>query len=181
MQKKIRELKSKFEKIQNLLRNQLSNIQERITVDELDERYRREETYWREKAKARWREEGDANKHYFHVTTIVRRRFNTINCIRDSHNNWIVKRGLIGKEFEKYFVNLFTSDNPIMPQDLRIYIQPTITEIQNVMLAAIPMPEEIRKVVFTMGNYKSPGPNGMTVVFYKKHWGTIGAAMGEEV
>lgn len=25
------------------------------------------------------------------------------------------------------------------------------------------------------------GPNGMTVVFCKKHWGTVGAAMGEEV
>lgn len=84
MQKKIQELKSKIEKIQNLLRKQLSNIHERITVDELDECYRREEIYWREKVKARWIEEGDTNKHYFHVTTIVHRRFNTINCFRDT-------------------------------------------------------------------------------------------------
>lgn len=41
--------------------------------------------------------------------------------------------------------------------------------------------EEIRQAVFSMGNYKSPSPDGMTVTFYKQYWSIVGEAVGKEV
>lgn len=39
---------------------------------------------------------------------------------------------------------------------------------------SIPDHEEIRRVVFNMGNYKAPGPDGMPSLFYKSYWQIVG-------
>lgn len=36
------------------------------------------------------------------------------------------------------------------------------------------MTEEVKNAVFSMHPDKSPGPNGMTPVFYQKYWTIIG-------
>lgn len=79
---------------------------------DLDDLYTREETLWRDKAKARWMEEGDANTHYFHLSTIIHRRYNRIHHILDSNNQWLSNRQLIGNAFQTYFTNLFVIVGP---------------------------------------------------------------------
>lgn len=39
----------------------------------------------------------------------------------------------------------------------------------------IPYGREIRQALFAMGPFKSLGPDGMTVIFYKKYWATVGS------
>lgn len=48
---------------------------------------------------------------------------------------------------------------PVHVQDL---ILPQISAAHNFRLEALPTPVEIRTVVANMGNFKSPGPDGMT-------------------
>lgn len=49
-----------------------------------------------------------------------------------------------------------------------------ITATQNRDLLAIPMGRDIRSTIMDMGHFKSPGPDGMTVVFYKTYWAIVG-------
>lgn len=70
--------------MQALPMDQQNATRERISIDELDEHLKREEIFWQKKAKTRWLEEGDANTHYFHITTIVHRRHNKIKCIQNA-------------------------------------------------------------------------------------------------
>lgn len=38
----------------------------------------------------------------------------------------------------------------------------------------IPIGKEIYQAVMTMGSYKSPGLDGMSVIFYKRYWAIVG-------
>lgn len=42
----------------------------------LEEAYKREEAYWRRKARIKWLSEGDKNSRYFHAVTAERRKRN---------------------------------------------------------------------------------------------------------
>lgn len=41
--------------------------------------------------------------------------------------------------------------------------------------------EKIRNVIFSMGNYKSPSPDGIFVTFYKQYWTIVGEVVCKEV
>lgn len=45
---------------------------------ELDEWLKNQETLWKQKSKDGWLNDGDANTSYFHLTTIIHARNNTI-------------------------------------------------------------------------------------------------------
>lgn len=80
--------------------------------NELDELLKREEPLLRDKAKSKWLQEGDANTHFFHLTTILHRRYNSITSILSSNNLWLSKRQKIDMAFQEYFEALFQSFEP---------------------------------------------------------------------
>jgi hypothetical protein len=42
------------------------------------------------------------------------------------------------------------------------------------MLTALFSAEDVRKVVFSIGDLKTSGPDGLHAIFYKKFWHLIG-------
>lgn len=57
---------------------------ERIAQQDLDLVLKREEILWKDKAKTRWIDEGDANTRCFHRSTIIHRKFNVISSIQQT-------------------------------------------------------------------------------------------------
>lgn len=51
---------------------------------------------------------------------------------------------------------------------------PSIDQVTNNYLNATPIIQEIHKAVFSMASKKSPGPDGMSPLFYKTYWKIIG-------
>lgn len=76
---------------------------------------------------------------------------------------------------------MFASVHLVCANLLKDLFQPIITEGTNVTLRACPTPAEIHRALFAMGNYKSPGPDGMTVTFYKQYWGIVHEAIVREI
>ena len=44
----------------------------------------------------------------------------------------------------------------------------------NELLYTIPLEEEVREVVFSMGSCKASSPNGFSPIFFKNYWDVIG-------
>lgn len=177
VQQNIKNLRDSIHDLQGQTQDPNTIQAEQSLQFELDELLKREESLWKAKAKTKWIDEGDRNTRFFHLTTIIHRRYNSIHTILASNNTWLNCRQQIGSAFQDYFRTLFSSSNPQHPEDFQHLILPTITCADNLKLRAVPLEEEIQKAMFSMGNHKSPGPDSMTALFYKTYWGIVQAAV----
>lgn len=112
---------------------------------------------------------------------MIRRRRKAIEFIKDEHGSWLSSRSLVGDHIINFFHSLFESYNPSILDDLEGLITPLISMEENIELCSISTLEEIRVAVWCIGSLKSPGPDGMTGLFYKHYWDIVGADMVEMV
>ncbi|KAL5581946.1 hypothetical protein UlMin_014388 [Ulmus minor] len=141
---------------------------------QLNELLKREELLWFQKAKIQWRLEGDRSSKFFFMTTMVRRKSNRIDCLKLDDGQWVYSRNQIGNVFAARFESVFDIPTHPPPFDLSDYVDPIITGEENSELLRIPTWEEVRDVVFSMGAFKAPGPDGMPVLFFKTYWNVVG-------
>ncbi|KAL8161182.1 hypothetical protein V2J09_012671 [Rumex salicifolius] len=67
--------------------------EEERVVAELDLVLNQEELLWLQKSREKWVWEGDRNTSFFHLSTIVRRRRNRIEMLRDDSGSWVTDQG----------------------------------------------------------------------------------------
>lgn len=115
------------------------------------------------------------------MSTVIKRRRNSIDFIKNDEGHWISSRDNIGRCFEQFYRSLFSSSHPSIPNDLDDLISPCLLDDDREMLVTIPSPEEIGEVLFSMGSNKAPGPDGMSTLFYKFYWNIIGGEVVEAV
>lgn len=139
------------------------NLQKVKSLQLLLDTLLKEEIMWQEK----WLEEGDSNSQYFHLSTIIRRRYNHISSIFDPPTGWKKDFDSIRGLFIQYFQNLFSTSSPSFPPLLDDLISSSSIDMDTNFLIAIPSANEIKNTVFTMANGKSPGPDGMFPTFFK--------------
>ena len=77
---------------------------------------------------------------------------------------------------EKYYKKLFSKSKTCGKKqaDLLKRVSKKLTNAQRANLDALLKLEELEKSVFSLSDGKSPGPDGVTVEFYKKFWYLIG-------
>lgn len=122
---------------------------------------------WQEISKETWLQQGDQNSKYFHLSTIIRRRFNHIDSILNQHQEAVIDFKGIGSIFEEYYKDLFSFVDPNFPPDFKELYPTPYLNLTMRGLDDIPIGDEIEKAVFSMSNGKSPGPNGLSPLFFK--------------
>jgi hypothetical protein len=137
----------------------------------------RNELMWRQKSRETWLKDGDRNSRYFHISAVVKRRHNSIDAIRGDDGIWIVNLSKIREFVVGNFKHLFTEEVTSCPVDLENLIHPCISESENAHLCLMPTHTEIKEAVFNMQSLKSPGPDGLPPLFYKKYWHIVGNAV----
>lgn len=80
----------------------------------------------------------------------------------------------IGSHIVQHFQHIFTSSDPILPNDLDSLIDPMISMEENTMLCSIPSGLDIFEAICDIGPHKSPDPDGMTGLFFKHYWPIVG-------
>ena len=141
---------------------------------ELFEWLLRSEVIWRQKSRELWLKLGDKNSKNFHLSTIIRRRRNNIDAIKNGEGTWIQEANQIRAHFRENFIDLFNEEDVCFPEHLDHLVLPCITEEENEGLQCIPTLEEIKGVLFQMQDLKALGPDGFPTLFYKQLWPTMG-------
>lgn len=122
------------------------------------------EEFLKQKAKLHWLDIGDKNNKTFHRDIKTRQAQNMISEIRCSNGVVVKKHEEIKKEAEGFFSNFLNhipeSYKGVTEEELQDLLQFRCSIEDCSCLEAEVSAEEIRRVLFTMPNNKSPGPDG---------------------
>ena len=136
---------------------------------------RREEQYWRMKARCLWLQEGDKNTSFFHKQAEARKNQNNIREI-NYQDQVISNFEEIKAAAHSFFKDLFTEDMaapPLMDRYPLSEVPMLINEEENHRLKAPITIEEIREAIYGMNPDKAPGPDGFTARFFIACWDII--------
>jgi hypothetical protein len=103
----IKELEKTIEEIQGKEPTQANLEHEAALYLELDVWLQSDELKWRQKFRELWLKEGDRNSRFFHLSTIIRQRRNTITEIKMEDRSWLNSREAIGRYFTDKFTELY--------------------------------------------------------------------------
>ncbi|CAA7038023.1 unnamed protein product [Microthlaspi erraticum] len=165
---KIADLQQALEVVQN----DDNSTPEELTdiTNRLQEAYRDEEDYWKQKSQNLWLRDEDLNTKFFHASTKQRRAVNRIVGLHNEANVWVDG----GKEVEKivvsYFDKLFTSTTPGEFTEILENLSERVTPQENEVLTRQATETEVREALFMMHPEKASGPDGMTALFFERSW-----------
>jgi len=128
-------------------------------------------TMWFQKARVDQIRDGDRNTKYFHMSTILRRRINRIEALRDHENNWCTEADQIKRLVVDYFRDLFSSHAPT--EDAHWPVTLDFPTLEDGVVHDLERPftvEDIKAALKEMQPYKAPGPDGFQAIFYQRYW-----------
>lgn len=72
-----------------------------------------EEAYWRQRLRVEWLKEWDINTKFFHSKPSAPKKKNRIWGVLNQQNVWAEDEEEVERHFCNYFIDLFTTSNPI--------------------------------------------------------------------
>lgn len=124
-----------------------------------------------QRAKMHWIQIGEENSSLFFKQITERRAMNSIVNMKNDVGIIMEEEGEVRLHVLTFFTQLLTNTEGIL-RDLQLNEGPT-----NV----IPVMDDVRKALFSIGENKAPGPDGFTSCFFKKAWGLVGKDFSEAV
>lgn len=145
------------------------------STEDLNQAYKEEELFWRQRSRIQWLQHGDRNSGFFHAVTRGRRHQNRMNIIEDNQGKTVHEESQVAVAVSDYFQDIFTSNGNTDFHIVEEALIPCITDQMNDRLMAMPSLEEIRSAVFSIHPDKAPGSDGFSASFYQGYWEIIGA------
>lgn len=125
---------------------------------------------------------GDRNTSYsIRQQQRRRKKRNSIKRLLDYSGDWKEELNDLNSIILGYFKDLFSSqvrqpDNSVLNK-----VKRRVTEAMNTTLMAPYTIDEVKKALFSIGDFKAQGPDGLHAVFYKRSWSMVGDDLVEEV
>lgn len=132
----------------------------------LEELLIHEETYWKQRAKSFWLQDGDSNSNYFHVFATTRRKRSTITKLKTASGELVTDHNEMRSTVLEYFKTLFRG-NDVLQEDNVHMPEPCITKDLNRKLV-----EEFTFEEFSHPD-KSARPDGLNPDFFQNFWGML--------
>ncbi|KAL5846682.1 hypothetical protein ACOSQ3_010206 [Xanthoceras sorbifolium] len=129
-----------------------------------------EEMFWHQKSRNNWLRCGDRNTKFFHLSTMIRRRRNKIEGLRDVNGDWVDDKFGLKRIACDYFISLFSYKNASFDYASLPALFPTIDDISRENMCRGISEEEVKSSLFDIGGLKAPGPDGFPAVFFQNQW-----------
>ncbi|KAB5545180.1 hypothetical protein DKX38_013292 [Salix brachista] len=114
-----------------------------------------EELFWKQKSRNSWLKEGDRNTHFFHLSTIIRRRKNKIEGLQNTNGDWVSDMCGMKDIVVNYFQELFSNSEMSGDYNLTPQLFPKLLEADLDGLSSDVTNEEIHQNLFSIGGLKN--------------------------
>ena len=180
----VTKLRTELETIQTALDSDPINSslreEEAIYLQAYNEAVIIEERFLKQKAKIEWLQVGDSNSAYFHRVVKSKVARNHINCIQDS-NGSMAEGNDVYKAFVTHYTHFLGRKETTYNLDVHGLISKHVSPQHAMAMTSVVSDDEIKNAMFSMGDDKSPGPDGFTAAFFKSSWDIIGKDVIEAV
>lgn len=145
---------------------------ERELLTEFQSILQQEELLWFQKSRKEWIASGDRNTSYYHRSALIRRNRNKIGSLR-INGEWSSDPEELKSHVRSYYDELFRSRPTSQGSTQTSNCQCTIDDHVHDMLLAPATELEVKNALFQMKGLKSPGPDGISAIFFQKNWDTV--------
>lgn len=115
-----------------------------------------EEFFWYQKSRCQWLNFGHWNTRFFHTSTIVRRRRNKTEALKNDEGLWIYEAECLKSTIQDFFKSIYSKSSGTLDPFPKIPGFPSLS-MQDIMEFQVPISEdEIRQVFFSIGAFKHP-------------------------
>lgn len=147
-------------------------------LTEFDVVLEQEEMIWFQKSREKWIVEGDRNTKFFHTSTIIRRRRNMIEMLKNDEGSWVTNAQDLEKIAVEYYKRLYSLEDV----DLVVETLPprgfmNLSREDDIEMSKPFSALEVERAVRSMGSFKAPGPDGFQPVFYQQCWEVVGESV----
>nr|GEU58849.1 hypothetical protein [Tanacetum cinerariifolium] len=131
------------------------------------------ERFLKQKAKVEWLKVGDSNTSYFHKIVKSKCARNRIEMVSDSSNTFY-NGNQVPSAFVKHYNQFLGAEGVSNPLDAHDLFTRVLDNSKVDCMVRDVTYDEIKSVMFSMGDDRAPGFNGFTDAFFKKAWDVMG-------
>lgn len=125
---------------------------------------------WHQRSRNMWITDGDRNTNFFHQKAFNCKQQNVIHGFSDLGGDWQDDDQVVEGIILDYFTSSFSSNDTTDMAVLLNVVQLVVTEAINDYLTCEFSLDEVHRALKQMLPKKSPGPNGMSPLFYQHFW-----------
>lgn len=141
---------------------------------EMDEVLNEEELLWFQKSRLEAIRDGDRNTRYFHLSTLIRRRRNRIETLKDESDNWIQEDTQVKALVFKYWSELFQEEQgAVHGSRLLLGCFPDISSEDRAQISRPFTSCEVLAALKDMQPFKAPGPDEFQPIFFQRYWEVV--------
>lgn len=129
--------------------------------------------YWKQKARVKWLQEGDANTSYFHSLVKGKRSQLCIRELQNSQGTLLTQPEDIMLAAVDYYTDLFARAPTSNHTEVLSSIPCLVTDADNLMLTQLPLESEVKAAVWSLDPQSAAGPDGFNGHFYRSCWSII--------
>jgi len=131
-------------------------------------------TLWFQKARVDQIRDGDRNTKYFHTITVIRRRFNRVNALKNEDGTWSTNPGHVQQLVVGHFQKLFTEEaqqsmETMLPGNAFPLLDRSLMQILEGTFSS----QDVYSALKDMQPFKAPGPDGFHAFFFQRYWPVV--------
>ncbi|KAK2637718.1 hypothetical protein Ddye_025513 [Dipteronia dyeriana] len=150
-------------------RASLATMEEHL-IKEYNNIIEQEELFWLQKSRNCWLKEGDRNIKKFHLSTLVRRRRNKLEGLKNEDGVWTQDKEEMKDVAIRYFKKLFTANDSLGNFEQLPLMFLLLRDETKACINTAVGEDEVQQSLFGIGSLKAPGPYGFPAGFFQKYW-----------
>jgi len=134
-----------------------------------------EKMFYSQKLKCNFFKDCDRGTSFFHALMNHRHKKNFIPAICRTNGSLTTSMTEVGDTFVCFYQQLLGTSRATLPLDESVVFSgPRLDATLQASLLAAVTNDDIKRALFSIGDDKSPGPDGYSSLFFKKSWDVVG-------